>query len=245
MKAASDFLLGNSGNRHALSLMALVFLVGCQSAPVRDPEFAAVRPPLHSHKNMFSGSIYQAGYDVRLFEDIKARRVGDILTVQLVESTDASKSAATKATKDSTTTVTNPTILGTSPQFGLPGFVPLQNTDNLSLQTNLSAEREFDGSGESSQKNALSGNITVTVVEVLPNGNLIVRGEKRVTLNNGNEYIRLSGIVRPVDIGQNNSVASTKIADATIVYTGDGGPVSGANIAGFLAKFFISALFPF
>ena len=223
----------------------LLMLAGCQSAPKRDPEFASVRPPLPMYNNILTGSIYQAGYDVRLFEDIKARRVGDILTVQLVESTDASKSAATTADKSSTTTITNPTILGSSPQFNVPGFLPLQDTSDRTLETNISAEREFDGSGESSQQNALTGNITVTVVEVLPNGNLMVRGEKRVTLNNGNEYVRLSGIVRSTDIGQNNSVPSTKIADATIQYTGDGGPVAGASIAGFLAKFFISAFFPF
>ena len=146
----------------------------------------------------------------------------DILTVHLQENTDASKSTSTTADRESTTTVTNPTILGASPEFNVPGFVPLTSTRNLSLETNLSSSSEFEGSGASSQKNQLTGDITVTVVEVLPNGNLIVRGEKRLTINNGNEYIRLSGIVRPIDIQTDNSVMSTQIADATIMYTGDG-----------------------
>ena len=222
----------------------LIVLTACQSAPRRDPEFASIRPPLPPQQDMSNGSIYQAGFDVRLYEDIKARRIGDILTVHLQENTDGSKSTSTTADRESTTTVTNPTILGASPEFNVPGFVPLTSTRNLSLETNLSSSSEFEGSGASSQKNQLTGDITVTVVEVLPNGNLIVRGEKRLTINNGNEYIRLSGIVRPIDIQADNSVMSTQIADATIMYTGDG-QVAEVNIMGWLARFFISAITPF
>ncbi len=218
--------------------------VGCQRTPVRDPAYAAVRPALPIVQQVPNGAIYQAGYDTRLFEDLKARRIGDILTVRLVENTGASKSAATSTDKESTTTVTNPTILGTSPQIDVPGFLPLVNTNNLSLETNLSASREFEGSGKSSQENSLSGTITVSVVEVFPNGNLVIRGEKRLTLNNGNEYIRISGIVRAVDIQADNSILSTQIADATIMYTGDG-QVAETNIVGWLARFFSSVIFPF
>ena len=225
-------------------LIFLIVLTACQSAPKRDPEFASIRPPLPPQQDMSNGSIYQAGFDVRLYEDIKARRVGDILTVHLQENTDASKSTSTTADRESTTTVTNPTILGASPEFSVPGFVPLTSTRNLNLETNLSSSSEFEGSGASSQKNQLTGDITVTVVEVLPNGNLIVRGEKRLTINNGNEYMRLSGIVRPIDIQTDNSVMSTQIADATIMYTGDG-QVADVNIMGWLARFFISAVTPF
>ncbi len=222
----------------------LLALAACQSAPKRDPEFASIRPPLPPQPEMSNGSIYQAGFDMRLYEDIKARRVGDILTVHLIENTDGSKSTNTTTDKSSDTNGTNPTILGASPEFNVPGFLPLTNTKNLGLETNLSSNSEFEGSGASSQKNKLSGDITVTVVEVFPNGNLIVRGEKRLTINNGNEYIRLSGIVRAIDIQSNNSVLSTQIADATIMYTGDG-QVAETNIMGWLARFFISAIIPF
>jgi flagellar L-ring protein FlgH len=230
---------------NVLTVSLLLFaLAACQSAPKRDPEFASMRPPLPPQPVMSSGSIYQAGFDVRLYEDIKARRIGDILTVHLIENTDGSKSTNTTADRESTTNVTNPTILGANPQFGVPGFVPLTSTQNLGLETNLSSNSEFEGSGASSQKNQLTGDITVTVVEVLPNGNLIIRGEKRLTINNGNEYIRMSGIVRPIDIQSNNSVLSTQVADATIMYTGDG-QVAETNVMGWLARFFISAIIPF
>ena len=226
-------------------IFMLVLLVGaCQSAPKRDPQFASVRPPLPAPVMQPNGAIYQAGFDMRLYEDLKARRVGDILTVRLMESTDASKSTSTSTDKSTSTTVNNPTILGASPQFDVPGFVPLNNTDNLSLETNLSSSNEFEGSGASSQQNQLTGNITVSVVELLPNGNLLVRGEKRLTINNGNEYIRVSGMVRPADIQSDNSVLSTQIADATIMYTGDG-QTADVNIMGWLARFFISAITPF
>ena len=102
----------------------------------------------------------------------------------------------------------------------------------------------FAGSGDSKQSNELTGDITVTVIEVLPNGYLMVRGEKRIGINQGNEYIRVSGIVRPTDIDSTNTVLSTKIADPTLVYVGDGA-VADSNAIGWLAKFFVSALFPF
>ena len=222
----------------------LLILTACQSPPKRDPGFAAVRPALPPTGAMYSGSIYQAGYDVRLYEDIKARRIGDILTVRLLESTDASKSTSSTVDKSTSATISNPTVLGSSPSFDVPGFVPLNSTSNLNLETSLSSDSEFEGSGAASQSNQLTGNITVSVVELLPNGNLMVRGEKRVTINNGNEYIRLSGIVRPTDIQSDNSVLSTQIADATISYTGDG-QTQDVNVMGWLARFFVSAIFPF
>ena len=138
----------------------------------------------------------------------------------------------------------NQTIVSTSPRFNVPGFLPLVNTSNLSLATNLSASNGFEGAGESTQKNSLTGSITVSVVEVFPNGYLFVRGEKRLTLTAGNEYIRVSGIVRPVDIQADNTIVSTKIADATIIYTGDG-QLAESNSMGWLARFFNKPIFPF
>ena len=229
---------------NGMILMLIFSMTACQTAPVRDPEFASVRPALPPHANTSNGAIYQAGFDLRLYEDVKARRVGDILTVRLVENTDASKTTNSTVDKSSSTSVTNPTILGASPQFDAPGFLPLDNTNNLSLETNLSADREFEGSGASSQTNQLSGNITVSVVELLPNGNLLVRGEKRVTINNGNEYLRLSGMVRPLDVQADNSILSTQIADATIMYTGDG-QTADVSVMGWLSRFFTTAIFPF
>ncbi len=104
--------------------------------------------------------------------------------------------------------------------------------------------REFESTGDADQSNSLSGNITVSIAEVLPNGVLRVRGEKWLTLNRGDEYIRLSGLVRPEDIAPDNTVQSTRLADARISYSGTG-EVHDANAMGWLAKFFISPIWPF
>ncbi len=231
----------------ALSGLMLFALGACSSSPMpkRDLAFAPAMPPVYPEPSQkASGTIYQAGYEIRLFEDIKARRVGDTLTIRLVEKTDASKSAKTATGRSTSATVSNPTLFGTTPQFDLPGVLPLASTENNNLEASLRAEHDFEGDGDSQQRNSLSGEITVTVAQVLPNGNLIVRGEKRLNLNQGNEYVKISGIVRPTDITSDNSVASTKVADATIIYSGDGA-LAAANKLGWLARFFTSAIFPF
>ena len=133
--------------------------------------------------------------------------------------------------------------LGANPAFGLPGLLPLSNTDDNSLETEIGGNTEFKGESDTAQRNSLSGDISVTVADVLPNGNLVVRGEKRLNLNSGNEYVKIAGIVRPLDIAANNVVPSTKVADATIIYTGEGAE-SDATKMGWLGRFFTSALFP-
>ena len=227
-----------------LIALLFTFVAGCQQKVRRDPAFATIRPALPPQPSETNGAIYQRGHDVRLFEDLKARRIGDILTVQLVESTNASKSADTTLAKATNTSITNPTIFNTSPQFSLSSSLPFVNTKDLNLTTTLASDHDFTGTGETSQQNALTGNVSVTVVEVLPNGNLIVRGEKRITLNNGNEYIRLSGIIRTVDISSTNTVLSSRIADVTIMYTGEG-QVANSSLMGWLSRFFTSVVFPF
>ncbi|MES9870110.1 MAG: flagellar basal body L-ring protein FlgH [Sedimenticola sp.] len=230
----------------AISLLILTALsvAGCNTAPKRDPAYAPMRPvvmPVPQHSN---GAIYQAGYEQSWFEDMRARRVGDMLTVKLVEKTDASKTTATNVSKANTNTITNPTILGSTPQFDTPSIIPLASNSNNNLGTSLSSSSSFAGAGDSAQSNNLTGDITVTVVEVMPNGYLAIRGEKRIGINQGNEYIKVSGIVRPADIDSTNTVLSTKLADPTLVYVGDGA-VADSNAVGWLSRFFISALFPF
>lgn len=225
-------------------LLMLSVLTGCQSTPQRDPEYAATRPVALPPAQNRNGAIYQVGHDIRLFEDNKARRVGDILTIVLSESTNASKSATTEIDKTSSTSVSNPTILGTTPQFNTPGILPLASHTNNNLAFDLQSDKSFAGDGSSTQSNALTGNIGVTIAEVLPNGNLVVRGEKVLTLNQGQEYVRIKGIVRPADISSSNTILSTQVADAVITYSGSGA-VAESNIVPFLARFFISALFPF
>ena len=234
--------------RWLMSILVMVvagLLSGCNSAPVRDPEFASVRPRPIQPPPAQNGAIYQAGFSVVLFEDLRARRVGDILTITLNEATNASKSAETTVDKDTSTSVTNPTLLGSSVQFGVPSFLPLADVTNNTLATTLDSDHSFAGSGETAQSNSLTGDISVTVAEVLPNGDLVVQGEKLLTLTEGHEHVRFSGTVRQSDIAADNTVASTRVANARIIYAGEGGAVADANILGWLARFFVSAFFPF
>ena len=115
---------------------------------------------------------------------------------------------------------------------------------NRVFDNDINGERDFTGSGDSEQSNSLRGEIAVTVVDILPNGNLVVRGEKIIGLNQGSEFIRLSGMVRPQDISSDNIVMSRKIANARIFY-GGGGVVAESNSRGWLSRFFDSPLFPF
>jgi flagellar L-ring protein precursor FlgH len=220
----------------ALGLLGL--LTACNTAPVRDPNYAPVRPVTPPSAPKGDGAIYHGGFSMNWLEDLRARQVGDILTVTLIEQTNASKAASSSLSKSNSNSVTNPTLLGVEPQFGVP------RSGNGSFDFSLESEHSFTGDGTSSQKNLLTGDITVTVTEVLSNGYLMIRGEKRIGINQGNEYIKLSGIVRPYDITADNRVESTKIADPTIVYVGDG-MVAETNVMGWLARFFVGALMPF
>ncbi len=181
-----------------------------------------------------SGAIFASGNEIRLFEDRKAGRVGDILTVRLVEATSASKDSATSTSKENAATLTGPTVFGR----------PVTRNGVPVLDGSLDGQRSFDGSGSSSQSNSLTGDITVTVVERLPNGNLVIEGEKWLTINQGREFIRVRGVIRPTDVRTDNSVASTRIANAQIAYSGKG-PLNDANRMGLIARFFNSPLFPF
>mgnify|MGYP000438572021 CR=1 FL=1 len=212
-----------------------VLLTACETMPDRDPEFAPVNPGALRPPEQKTGSIYQSNYDMRLFEDHTAKRIGDIITVLLNERTQARKDANTEIKKEMDFEMAAPTLAGVDPATFLGKNI---------FNNNITSNREFKGEADSDQSNSLSGSISVSVVEVLPNGYLKVRGEKRVTLNQGNEYIRVSGIVRPADLDSNNSISSNLIADATIMYVGDGALAEGNRI-GWAARIFNHWLFPF
>jgi len=222
--------------RCALLIIALSgVLCACSmmSAKDRKPDTVVPRvlPPPTPRTD---GAIYQAGQEMALFADLKARRVGDVLTIVLNESTNASKSAITKTTKSSAVTDTGPTLFGRS--ITTKG-VPI-------LDTTLSGASSFDGEGSSSQGNSLVGSLTVTVVNVEGNGNLVVQGDKSLKLNQGDEFIHISGVVRPADISTNNTVTSDRIAEAHISYSGKG-VIDSSNRMGWLTRFFNSVFSPF
>jgi flagellar L-ring protein FlgH len=251
MKPASAYIRLNTWRTtmkvmlHFLTLSSLIIMTGCMSdAAKRDPDYAAVRPVPVEKQELSNGAIFDVSSNVSLFEDYRARRVGDILTIRLEEQTAGEKETETIIKKNNSNSISNPTIFGTTPEFDLPGFLPLANNKNNNLGFSLGSTHDFKGQGDSDQSNKLTGDISVSVVEVLSNGNLVVRGEKVITINQGNEYIRISGMISPRDLDNNNTISSKRVADAQISYVGDGAPAS-ANTVGWLAKFFISALMPF
>lgn len=217
-------------------IVSILLLTGCATtryAQPNDPAFAPVMPYANVPSGSTTGAIYQPYQRVSYFVDRKASQIGDILTINLIERTKASKQAETDIDKKSDSSLSTPV---------LPDF--LKAVTDLGLTTNVTNTTKFEGDSESDQSNSLSGNISVTVVNVLSNGALQVRGEKWMTLNTGNEYIRISGIVRREDISTSNEVPSTKLADARITYSGTGS-FADSNEPGWFTKFFISGLWPF
>jgi flagellar L-ring protein precursor FlgH len=221
--------------RLSTAALALALLAGCMAMPPREDGQWAPTPPMQPQVAAApaDGAIYHDAQGMELFADPRAHRVGDILTIVLVESTQASKKASTSTSKKDTADVAAPTVMGK----GL-------SINGNPLSVGLDSERAFDGSGSSSQSNQLTGQITVTVAQRLSNGNLIVRGEKWLTINQGQELVRIAGIVRPQDIGPDNTVPSTRVADARISYTGRG-TLADANSRGWLSRFFNSKWMPF
>lgn len=174
------------------------------------------------------GSLYSDHFMFALYEDKRAYRVGDILTVELNERTQSSKRA--DASTDRSTNI----------NVGVPLAGNL-NTSEAALQ--LRSNQAFDGESSASQQNFLRGSITVRVTQVLPNGALAIRGEKWIRLNQGDEYLRLQGLVRPEDIDVANRISSQRIADARISYSAKG-DLARANQAGWFSRIF-SVVNPF
>jgi flagellar L-ring protein precursor FlgH len=223
-----------SDRRRYLVPCALALLAGCAMQPPRDDaQWAATPPVATAAAPAADGAIYHDAQGMELFADPRAHRTGDILTIVLVENTQAVKKANTSTSKKDKSSIGAPTLFGHI--FKVGGKDASIGTDG---------ERSFDGGGSSSQSNQLTGNITVTVAQRLANGNLQVRGEKWLTINQGQELIRIAGIVRPQDIAPDNTVPSTRVADARISYTGRGS-LADANTQGWLSRFFNSKWMPF
>jgi flagellar L-ring protein precursor FlgH len=213
-------------------LAATLSLQACASAPAMPPP-AALPMPAMPQAAASEGSIYAAG-GMALFEDQKARRVGDTLTIVLVESTSAKKNASTSTSKDSKASIDGPTL------FGRPvtvNGVPV-------LEAEMGSSKTFKGDGDSSQSNQLQGSVGAVVMQVLPNGNLVVSGRKQVSINQGSETVSIEGIVRPIDIRPDNTITSDRVANAAISYSGQGA-VADSNVMGWASRFFNSGWFPF
>lgn len=206
-----------------------VLLVGCASrAPIAaTPDEDAV-PVARTAQRGVSGGVFSSDA-LSLTSDARAYRVGDVVTVILQETTQASKRAGTSFNKGSSASVAPLGALGKT--FGKTGL-------------DISADRSFKGDSTSTQQNALSGALTVIVQEVLPNGLLRVSGEKNMTLNQGEEFLRLKGYIRAADVDADNQVSSLRVANARIAYSAKG-VLADANSAGWLTRFFTGPLMPF
>ena len=224
-----------------ISVLTLTALIasGCAMKPpasnVHQP--MSVRPTsVASQQVSRNGSIFPAqvassqGNYRPLFEDYRARNIGDTMTIVLNERTAASSNGKSNANRESEISAS------ISALNKIPGSNAL---NNLNIAGNSS--NTFSGGGDTSANNAFSGNITVTVIEVLPNGNLLVSGEKVISINHGDEFIRFSGIVNPQQISASNTITSTQVADARVEYKSRG-YVSESQVMGWLARFFLTVL---
>jgi flagellar L-ring protein precursor FlgH len=198
-----------------------------------DPDFAPILPEMEESSIIPTGSLFKSHYVNNIYSDSKAHRVGDIISVILNESTQAQKNAKTELKKANSGKL--------DPIIGLGGTAV--NFKNTAIQFGYNQESDFKGDSKSNQGNSLNGNISVHVLRVLPNGNLMIRGEKWMTLNNGDEYIRLTGIIRAQDISSGNTIISSKIANARIQYAGTG-TFADMQEQGWLSKFFSSDWWP-
>jgi flagellar L-ring protein precursor FlgH len=200
-----------------LALFAIVFLLqGCATEPVDmvlrpSPEFQPVYPLASDRQKVATGGIYSNRQSDAWFGRGRNYQVGDIITVLLNESTQAARTQNTDVSRDSKNSL--PTGLNTK----IGAISPLFNGIDLNNNSNSSK-----GAGKADQKASLEGSVAVTVVEILANGNLMVRGEKKLGLTEGTEVIQVSGVIRPEDVGPNSTVQSRRLANAQIAYRGSG-----------------------
>lgn len=218
--------------RNPAMMITALLLTGCMqfTPPTSVHQPLTARPPSAAGAPVANGAIYQAGYNDRpLFEDRRARRVGDTMTIVINERTAASKKSNTNTARTSNN------------QFGVSALTGLPGKSFLGSNLNATSDFAFDGSGESASNNDFTGTITVTVIDVLPNGNLMVSGEKLLGINQGSEFVRFSGVVNPLHLTNTNSVSSVQVADARVEYRANG-VLDNTQTMGWLSRFFLNVL---
>lgn len=198
-----------------------------------DPFYAPVEPAPHQRHVIPTGSAYDPAKSKSLYSYQPSYSVGDTVTVRLTESASAQKSASTDMSHNNDYNLD---------PIKVPGGDLTVNGKKIEL--GMKQSQNFDGKANSAQSHTLNGQITVSVVDVLNNGNLVVRGEKWLVINNGKEYIRLTGIVRPKDITESNTVESAQVADARIEFSGTGDQAN-TQTQGWLSRMFSGSLWPF
>lgn len=218
-----------------VAVAALMLLSGCAAIYSTPP--TAVHQPMTARAEArmqavpATGAIYQPAQIRPLFEDRRARMVGDTIIINLVERNTAQKGSNASAARDSSL----------SGGIAASSRLPLSGLAGLNVDAGIATD--FSGSGAAAANNVFNGTITVTVIEVMPNGNMLVSGEKQMAINQGNEYIRFSGVINPNTVTGSNTVQSTQVADARIEYKGSG-YIDEAQQMGWLHRFFV-AILPF
>ena len=214
-----------------LGLLVSALLAGCVTTapPTSVAQPMTARPEPRNASAPLNGAIYNIASMRPLFEDRRARFVGDTITINIAETTQASKKGSTTAERSQSVDMSIDKVTG----------LPIKSLQGTALSANDT--NKFGGKGENSSSNAFTGVLTVTVIEVLSNGNLLVSGEKQIGLKEGEEFIRFSGVVNPTTITATNSVQSTQVADARIEFKANGF-VDSAQVMGWLNRFFLSFL---
>lgn len=223
--------------KHCIYMLLVLLMLGCatQKTDVKTAGFDEQLPtPAADYSN---GSIWQAATSSSITEDFKARRKGDIITIVISETASASKEAKTDTKRGSTVNAGIPNFLG------LEKAALLKSNMDLSKLINASVDSQFQGAGSTSRKENLNATITARVVDVIPNGNLMIEGRRNVKVNDEDQEIVLEGIVRPRDIAADNTVNSIFVADAKIRYSGRG-IISDRQSPGWLMNI-VDKLWPF
>jgi len=215
---------------HVYAVLVAAALAGCTTAPSTNiTQPLSAKPVATPYVAVNDGAIYQPHQGVALFEDRRAHEIGDTLTVNLVENSQIKRKLDNKQTRTGGTSLDVPsaTLLGST----------LFRGSSLSSSSSSADEYKTD----LTNNHSIYGTISVTVTQVLANGNLEVAGEKQVAMDNDTQYIRIAGVVNPRDFNQDGSIDSTKLADAKVESKGTTG-LDRANVVGLLARFFLAVL---
>jgi len=234
------------------TLAALAGLTGCaerihQPISVANQEAALVNPPVETFPEpavRTEGSLFSED-SVNLFADAKARRVGDIVTINIVENSRASKNANTTTGRSNSIQASTNALLGYENPANVPFIGGVFNQLNYRPNVGVDASfaSSFSGSGSTGRTESMNASLSARIIQVLPNGNLVLRGSQEILVNNERQYITIQGVCRPYDITNDNTVLSTYIADARIDYTGQG-DLSRKQREGWLSRFF-DTVWPF
>jgi flagellar L-ring protein FlgH len=223
-----------TGKTSGLCIIVLqLALISCAGGSHRQAQLVSVNPAIQTGepivntyvKKTTGASLYNDASPRNFFQDLRAYQIGDLVTVNIVETSSASKNAATKTGRDSSISAGIGSAMGWETKLkylASLGQKNVRNSVDTSSLFNGSLKNSFDGSGSTSRDESMTAYITVRVMQVMQNGNLFIQGTREVTVNNETQHIILSGTIRPADISPDNSVLSSYIGDAKIQYTGSG-----------------------